>query len=122
MATILVADDDVVIRRVLEATLRRGGHEVLLACDGDEALALARAHLPAAVLLDAMMPGAHGFDVCRRLKADPATRGVLVVMVTARAAASDRDRGLAAGADAYLTKPFSPRELLDVLAASLAAV
>jgi len=110
------------MRQVLEVTLRRGGHEVLpSAADGAEALAFARASLPDAVLLDAMMPRVHGFDVCRQLKADPATRAVRVVMVTARVEASDRDRGLAAGADAYVTKPFSPRELLGVLAASLAA-
>ena len=118
---ILVADDDAVIRRVLEATLRRGGYEVELAADGAEALSLVRARRPDALLLDAMRPGMHGFDVCRQLKADPATRAVPVVMVTAKAGESDRDRGLAAGADAYVTKPFSPRELLAVLTAVLTA-
>ena len=66
------------------------------------------------------MPGLHGFDVCRRLMGHPATRAIPVVMVTARASPSDRDRGLAAGADAYVTKPFSPKELLALLAALLA--
>jgi CheY-like chemotaxis protein len=121
VAKVLVVDDDPVMRQVLEVTLRRGGHDVLLAVDGTEAIDRARADCPDAVLLDAMMPGLHGFEVCRQLKEDPATRGIRVVMVTARAAASDRDRGMAAGADAYVTKPFSPRELLALLAASLAA-
>ena len=116
-----MVDDDALMRQVLQATLRRGGHEVVLAADGAEALALAGAGRPDAVLLDAMMPGIHGFDVCRQLKGDPATRAIPVVMVSARAAASDRDRGLAAGAYAYVTKPFSPKELLAVLAASMAA-
>jgi CheY-like chemotaxis protein len=116
-----VADDDPVMRQVLQVTLERGGHDVMLAADGAEALALARARLPDALLLDAMMPGLHGFEVCRQLKGDPATRAMPVVMVTARAAASDRDRGLAAGADAYVTKPFSPKELLALLAERLAA-
>jgi CheY-like chemotaxis protein len=117
-----VADDNEAMRHVLEATLHQGGHEVLPpAADGAEALALARACLPDAVLLDAMMPHLHGFDVCRLLKGDPATRAIRVVMVTAKSAAADRAQGMAAGADAYVTKPFSPRALLEVLAASLAA-
>ena len=121
MARVLVADDDAVIRQVLRATLHRGGHDVVLVADGDEALARARADHPDALLLDAMMPGMHGFDVCRQLKGDAATRAIRVVMVTAKAAQADRDRGIAAGADAYVTKPFSPKELLGVLAACLAA-
>jgi CheY-like chemotaxis protein len=122
VARVLVADDDEVMRNVLEVTLRRGGHEVLPpATDGAEALAFARACHPDALLLDAMMPRVHGFEVCRQLKNDPATRAIKIVMVSARTAPADREEGLAAGADAYVTKPFSPRGLLEVLAASLAA-
>jgi CheY-like chemotaxis protein len=122
VARVLVADDNEGMRNVLEATLHQGGHEVLpAAADGAEALALARACLPDAVLLDAMMPHVHGFDVCRQLKDDPATRAIRVVMVTAKSAPADREQGMAAGADAYVTKPFSPKALLEVLAQSLAA-
>jgi two-component system alkaline phosphatase synthesis response regulator PhoP len=122
VARVLVADDNEAMRQVLELTLHQGGHEVLPpATDGAEALAFARAALPDAALLDAMMPRVHGFDVCRQLKSDPATRAIRVVMVTAKSADADRAEGLAAGADAYVTKPFSPRALLELLAATLAA-
>ena len=102
-------------------TLEDEGYRAAEATDGAEALAFARACLPDALLLDAMMPEVHGFDVCRQLKDDPATRAIRVVMVTAKSAEADRAQGLAAGADAYVTKPFSPKALLEVLAASLAA-
>jgi CheY-like chemotaxis protein len=115
VATILVVDDHAHMRLVLAGTLRKGGYDALLASDGSSGLEMARARLPDALLLDAEMPGIHGLDVCRRLKDDAFTRGILVVLVTAKAHQTDRERGLAAGADAYVTKPFSPKELLALL-------
>ena len=105
-ARILVVDDIDSNVRLLEAKLSSEYYEVLTASDGPTALAIAASELPDIVLLDVMMPGMDGFDVCRRLKADPATRHVPVVLVTALDGRSDRVAGLEAGADDFLTKPI----------------
>jgi two-component system alkaline phosphatase synthesis response regulator PhoP len=115
-ATVLVADDDPHMRLVLGEALRLAGYAVLVAADGAEALMLARAHRPDAVLLDVGMPVAGGLEVCRELRSDAAARGVVVVVLSAKARDADRAAGLAAGADAYVTKPFSPRALVTLLA------
>lgn len=112
MRTLLIADDESGIRSLVKMTLQRKQYEILEASDGEEALALARKHHPELVLLDVMMPGLTGFEVCRALKDDPATSSATVVMLTAKAQDSDRAEGLAAGADDYFTKPFSPIALL----------
>jgi two-component system phosphate regulon response regulator PhoB len=112
MRTLLIADDESGIRSLVKMTLQRKQYEILEASDGEEALALARKHHPELVLLDVMMPGLTGFEVCRALKDDPATASATVVMLTAKAQDSDRAEGLAAGADDYFTKPFSPIALL----------
>jgi two-component system phosphate regulon response regulator PhoB len=112
MRTLLIADDESGIRSLVKMTLQRKQYEILEASDGEEALALARKHHPELVLLDVMMPGLTGFEVCRALKGDPATASATVVMLTAKAQDSDRAEGLAAGADDYFTKPFSPIALL----------
>ena len=105
-ARILVVDDIASNVRLLEAKLSSEYYEVLTASDGPTALAIAASELPDIVLLDVMMPGMDGFDVCRRLKADPATRHVPVVLVTALDGRADRVAGLEAGADDFLTKPI----------------
>lgn len=116
MTHVLVADDDPDIRKLVVMKLRSAGHEVTEAADGSAALELARTRGPDLALLDLMMPGLTGLEVCEHLKADPATSGVPVVLLTARAQERDVEHGIAAGADAYLSKPFSPRQLLEELA------
>jgi DNA-binding response OmpR family regulator len=120
--TVLVVDDDDDIRSLLRATIERGTHRVIEAVDGEEALDVIARALPDLVLLDVNMPGLDGTDVCRRLKAGAATGAVKVLLLTAATQAADRQRGLEAGADGYITKPFSPRSLLDQLGAQLAPV
>lgn len=112
---LLIADDEPAVRALVHATLEGDDYVILEAGDGEEALAVARAEHPALVLLDIMMPRLDGLEVCRRLKADPGTRDIVIVMLTAQAQERDRDRGLAAGADDYFTKPFSPLALLNTV-------
>ncbi|PWE16478.1 PleD family two-component system response regulator [Marinicauda salina] len=104
-ARILVVDDNETNRRLLEARLSAEYFEVTLAADGEQCLELARTTDPDLIILDIMMPGLNGFEVCRRLKSDPATRHVPVIMVTALDERDDRIKGLEAGADDFLTKP-----------------
>jgi len=94
---------------------------VITAADGEEALATARATHPAVILLDVSMPKVDGFEVCRRIKDDPRTKDIAIIMITAKAQANDRARGLAVGVDAYVTKPFSPLQLLETLEHHLGA-
>jgi DNA-binding response OmpR family regulator len=108
---VLVVDDEEMVRTLVEATLRRGPYRVVTAGDG----AAARGHRPAAVVLDVTMPGLDGVEVCRRIKADPATRHAVVIMLTARTLPDDHARARAAGADEYVVKPFRPDELLQRL-------
>jgi CheY-like chemotaxis protein len=109
---VLIVDDDETMRQLILATLRDSPYRVLIACDGEEALAVARAHRPDLVLLDVIMPKRDGLAVCRQLKADPETAAIAIVMLTAQAQPEDRAAAQAAGADGYLTKPFRPFELL----------
>lgn len=109
--TVLIADDEPNILVTLEFLMQREGHRVLLARDGDEALAQLRAHRPDLVLLDVMMPGKTGFEVCQALRADEALAGTKVLLLTAKGRDTDVAQGLGVGADAYVTKPFSTREL-----------
>ena len=111
-ATILVVDDDPFILRLLEIELRASGFEVRTASDGAEGLARALQERPDLVLADVMMPNVDGFELTRRLRADPRTAGVPVIMLTARALSADKVEGLAAGADDYLVKPFDVAELV----------
>jgi len=105
---VLVVDDDATVADVVRRYLERDGYEVRLAGDGETALRLAAAEVPDLVVLDLMLPGIDGLEVCRRLRA---TSDVPVVMLTALGEESDRIAGLSLGADDYVTKPFSPREL-----------
>lgn len=119
LPVILVADDEEPLRELIRLTLESEAVRVVVAADGEEALALARRERPAVVLLDWHMPGRSGPDVCRALRADPATAGTRVVMITARSRPADRDAALRAGVDDFLTKPFSPLTLLDTVASVL---
>jgi two-component system, OmpR family, phosphate regulon response regulator PhoB len=112
---LLIADDEPAVRALVHATLEGDGYVILEAADGAEALELSRCEQPSLVLLDIMMPRLDGLEVCRQLKADPSTSGIVVVMLTAQAQERDRDRGLAAGANDYFTKPFSPLALLRMV-------
>jgi CheY-like chemotaxis protein len=113
---VLVCDDEAVLRNLVRATLDPAGYRIVEACNGHEALALARAELPALILLDLMMPGRSGSEVLDDLRREPATATTPVVVLSARAQAADRAALLQAGADAYLTKPFSPRALAALVA------
>ncbi|OGR86483.1 MAG: hypothetical protein A3A86_06800 [Elusimicrobia bacterium RIFCSPLOWO2_01_FULL_60_11] len=116
--TVLVADDELEIRNVLQRYLIRQGYEPILAKDGKEALGKSRVQKPDVILLDIMMPGMDGLSVCRKLREDPATRLTPVLMLTSRGAVEDKINGLNQGADDYLSKPFDLGELqarIDVL-------
>ena len=108
---VLIADDEPNILISLEFLMKREGHQVLLARDGIEALALIRSERPALVLLDVMMPGKSGIEVCQAVRADEALAGTLILMLTAKGRDTDVAKGLGVGADGYVTKPFSTREL-----------
>lgn len=110
-ARVLIADDEPNIVVSLSFMLKREGYQVLVAPDGTQALAMIRSESPALVLLDASMPGLTGFEVCEAVRADPALAGTRILMLTAKGRDTDIARGMGAGADAYVTKPFSTREL-----------
>ena len=117
---VLIAEDEPNLRTLLRATLS-GAYAVLEAPDGDRAWDLLRAHRPVVAVLDVQMPGRDGLELTRAIKADPALAGTAVVLVTAQDAPDRIAAGRAAGADAYLLKPFLPTELLARIAAVLAA-
>lgn len=112
---VLVVDDDELTREILATILDLEEFEVDLAEDGEQALAAVAAGPPDVVVLDVMMPGLDGFEVLRRLRADEATAHLPVILLTARDTAEDRRAGEEAGADAYLTKPFSPLALIATI-------
>jgi DNA-binding response OmpR family regulator len=109
---ILVAEDDRDIAELISHYLKKSGWSPHVASAGDEALAYARRHPVDAIVLDLMLPGMDGLEVCRALRGDRATAGVPIIMLTARAEEQDRIRGLELGADDYVAKPFSPNELV----------
>jgi DNA-binding response OmpR family regulator len=110
---ILIADDEPNILISLEFLMKREGYEVHVARDGQEALDALRREKPRLVLLDVMMPKKTGFEVCQELRADDAIRDTLVLMLTAKGRDTDVAKGMAMGADAYMTKPFSTKELVQ---------
>ena len=112
MAKILVVDDEPDAVELVEFNLKNAGFEVLTAADGAAALKKARAALPDLVVLDLMLPEVDGLEVCKLLRRDSATADIPILMLTAKAAEIDRVLGLELGADDYVTKPFSPRELM----------
>ncbi len=119
--TILVIEDDAQIRRVLEGYLQQAGYRVLSATDGITGLSLAQQTKPALLILDLMLPGLDGLEVARRIRAsvDPALAGVYMIMLTARVEETERIVGLELGADDYVSKPFSPRELVARVRAAM---
>lgn len=116
---ILVVDDEASIRSLLRLNLQRAGYAVLEAADGQQAILAAEKEQPALLLLDLMLPGMDGLAVCRHLKEQPATAGIPIIMLTARDEEIDRVLGLEMGADDYVAKPFSVRELMARIKAVL---
>lgn len=110
---ILIADDEPNIVISLEFLMKREGYEVSIANDGDEAVERVRRDMPDLVLLDVMMPKRSGFEVCQEIKSNPQLQGVRVLMLTAKGRDTEVAKGLALGADAYMTKPFSTKELVE---------
>lgn len=110
--SVLIVDDDADIRRFLGLTLRHDGFEVHEAVNADDALEQSRTVDPDVILLDVMMPGVDGYEVCRRLREDPRTQETPVILLTAKGRAEDKIRGLDVGADDYVVKPFDPEELV----------
>lgn len=110
---VLIADDEQNIVISLEFLMKREGFEVMIANDGEEAVSRIRADHPDLVLLDVMMPKKSGFEVCQEIKADPALAAVRILMLTAKGRDTEVAKGLALGADAYMTKPFSTKELVE---------
>jgi DNA-binding response OmpR family regulator len=111
--TVLVVDDEPFILRSLSFVLERAGFVVRQARNGDEALEVLRDARPRVAILDVMMPKRSGFEVCEIVKGDPDLRGTYVILLTAKGQESARDRGVEAGADEYMTKPFSPSRLVE---------
>lgn len=120
MARILIADDERDIRELVEIKLLDLGHEVEVVPDGAAALAACRARRPDLVVLDVMMPGPTGLDTVEAIRSEPGLADLPVVLLTARAQDADVEAGMAAGADLYITKPFSPRDLAGRLEELLA--
>lgn len=118
-ATILVVEDEPGIQEVLKFNLGQHGHDVLVAPDAEQAFGMLRGTLPDLILLDWMLPGMSGLDFARRVRADQRLKGVPIIMLTARTEERDKVLGLDTGADDYITKPFSPRELMARIKAVL---
>ena len=112
-ATVLVVEDDPVILRLLEVNFELEGFGVLLAHDGAEGIEMARAHLPDVIVSDIMMPHTSGLELLTALKGDPDTKGIPIILLSAKAQTSDLKVGLDAGADDYVTKPFEPLDLVE---------
>lgn len=118
-STILVVEDEPAIQELIAVNLSFAGHKVLRAFDADQAQTLIRAELPDLILLDWMLPGTSGLAMARKLRNDERTRAVPVIMLTAKGSEQDKVDGLEAGADDYITKPFSPKELMARIKAVL---
>lgn len=117
--TVLIADDEPSLRLLVNATIASEQITVLEAADGDEAWRLIERHQPDLVLLDVQMPGQTGFELTRRIRSDPSLTNTRIVILTSKAQATDVASGLAAGADLYVTKPFSPLSLLTYVERTL---
>lgn len=114
MARILVVDDNADLLQMIRMLLQeRGGHEVILSAEGEDGLAKARAYPPDLAIVDVMMPGINGYEVCRQLRQNPATAHIPIIILTARGQPVDREAALAAGADDYIAKPVTMAELLE---------
>ncbi|MER7002575.1 response regulator [Dactylosporangium sp. NPDC000555] len=120
MTAILVADDDMDIRDLVAFKLEQAGYDVVAVDNGLAALTSATENPPDLVVLDVMMPGMSGIDVCRQLRQEQGTKALPIILLTARAQEGDVEVGFGAGADDYIVKPFSPRELVSRVEAVLA--
>ena len=116
---VLAIDDDAGIRRLVQLNLQRAGYRVSTAVDGVDALDRIQEDRPDVLVLDVTMPRLDGIELLRRLKADPDTSGIRVVMLTAKSQDADIQEGERSGADIYIPKPFSPRQLIDAVAEAL---
>ena len=116
---ILVVDDEVYIVHILDFSLGMEGYEVVTALDGEQAIEKANAERPDLIVLDIMMPKLDGYETCKRLKADDATRNIPVILLSAKGRNIDQKIGFEVGADDYITKPFSPRKLVERINAIL---
>jgi len=116
---ILVVDDEIYIVHILDFSLGMEGYEVLTALDGEQALEKARTEKPDLIVLDIMMPKLDGYETCKRLKADPEVKDVPVILLSAKGRNVDQKVGFEVGADDYITKPFSPRKLVERINAIL---
>lgn len=112
LATVIIADDEPSMRLLVHATIESDDYKVLEAADGDEAWTLIQQFKPMLVLLDVQMPGRTGLEILGMIKSDPSLSATRVILLTARALVADVEAGMTAGADFYLTKPFSPLDLL----------
>lgn len=115
MKKILIVDDQPEIRELVQVTLEIGDYQILMADNGQKAIEVAQAEHPDIILMDISMPGSNidGLEACRRLKTDPATTDITIVMLSAKGQEDDIENGTAAGADDYFTKPFSPIALIE---------
>lgn len=118
--SVLVVDDEASITLSLKHLMRREGYDVRVATDGDQAMAEVSSAPPDLVLLDVMIPKQDGYQVCQAIRANPAWAQVKILMVTARGRDAELEKGIAVGADAYVTKPFSTRELAETVRSLLA--
>lgn len=121
MPRILIVDDEPNIVLALEMLMKREGYEILSVGDGEAAVEAAATFRPDLILLDVMMPRMDGYEVCQRIRADASLKGVFVVMLTAKGREVEREKGLALGADLYISKPFSTREVVRKVKEVLAA-
>ncbi|MTI81371.1 MAG: response regulator transcription factor [Firmicutes bacterium] len=119
MPKIVIVDDESNIIELVKFNLEREGYQVLAATNGDEALELVRRELPDLIVLDVMLPGTDGISVCRQINYNPETKNIPIIMLSARSEEVDKILGLEMGADDYMTKPFSPRELVARVKARL---
>ncbi len=119
MKTVMIADDEPSLRLLVSATIASDQYRVVEAEDGDEAWQLIQQHKPEVALLDVQMPGRTGLELTRAIKSDPGLSATRVILLTSKAQEADIAAGLAAGADRYLTKPFSPLELLALFEQAL---
>jgi len=112
---VVIADDEPNIVTALEFLLQRAGYDVRCAANGEEALALVESYAPDLVLIDIMMPGKSGYEVCQKMRERPEWRQIKIVMVTAKGREAEVSKGLSLGADLYVTKPFSTQELIAAI-------
>ena len=111
--TVLIVDDEEYIVTSLEYVMKSAGYKVVVAYDGEQAIAKTKETAPDLLILDVMMPKLDGFEVCEKIRANPLWKSIRIIMLTAKGRDSEREKGMSLGADAYMTKPFSTRDILQ---------